>query len=481
MLLLGACTVGPDYDTPVPHLPPAFDVAKSQAGPAPDLSAWWRSFDDPTLDALVNRVLSENLDVQQALSRVRQARARETAVRSQVLPRVRATTQAGYTRLSENALPSALTALGAGSPPGEGLGLAGEGFATYRTGLDASWELDVFGGQRRASEAAAARTDAATWSARDARVTVLAEVADAYQQLRSVQQRLRLIDETVEARRSLEDLAGVEHAYGLIMQVAVLDQTHARELAQAQHHGLSIQADQLIGVLSVLVATSENDLEAQLAAPGPAATLIEIPTGLPSELLRRRPDLRASERRLAAATAEIGVATAELYPSLSLTGALQLASRSLSSLPDAGSLLVDGGAGLGFPVLDRPRQAGVRLREEEAREAWLAYRAVTLAALWDVRRAMDRLDGDRATVRHLQAAVATATRRRASASARYAAGLEGAETVLGARLLELSSKDALVQAEFAAARSAIALYKALGGGWDDRQAPDIRSEDVPSP
>jgi outer membrane protein TolC len=184
---LAGCSVGPDYHAPAVAVPPTFGGAVGQA--APDIAAWWHAFNDPVLDGLIARGLQGNLDIRQAAARVEQARAQERATRANGGPRVNASAQGGYNQLSSNSLPSALTNLGnlGGGSGGSALGLAGEHFTTFQTGFDASWEIDLFGGQRRANEAARARTDASIWSRRDAQVTLVAEIATTYQRYRALQ------------------------------------------------------------------------------------------------------------------------------------------------------------------------------------------------------------------------------------------------------------------------------------------------------
>jgi NodT family efflux transporter outer membrane factor (OMF) lipoprotein len=199
--------------------------------------------------------------------------------------------------------------------------------------------------------------------------------------------------------------------------------------------------------------------------------MVDVPVGLPSELLRRRPDIRAAERRLAAATADVGVATADLYPKLSLTGAAQLASRSLSNLLESDSLLANGAGRLSLPLLGGGRRATVRLRDAQAEEAMLAYRSDVLGALREVEDALSRLDADRHRADSFAAASLAAQDAADTTEVRYRNGLIAYLDVLQARQTALSARDSQAQAQAQAAQDAIALYKALGGGWDERRQP----------
>lgn len=475
LMLLSACTVGPDYRPPVVPVPVAYGSGQAGAPADVDLALWWRQFDDPLLDRLIDRALVGNLNIQVAAARVLQARAQERAVHGAAGPKLNANGQAGYSQLSRNALPAALAGLGGGSSGGGSpLGLPGEDFASFQLGFDASWELDLFGGQRRADDAARARVDAAIWSARDARVMLAAEVAGTYQQYRMMQRRLAVTDETLAAKRELLDFSRARAANGL---TTTIDPRNAeRDLAQlaAQRADLAAQADAQAHALATLLGLAPDALAAELAdAPGDGPVLVTVPTGLPSELLERRPDLRAAERRLAAATADIGVATADLYPRFSLTGALQLASRMLSNLVSSDSISANGTGRVSFPLLGRASaKANVALRKAQAKEALLAYQGDVLTALRDVEDALTRLAADRVRIAQLQAAEAAARDAADSARVRYRNGLVPNMTVLEARQMLLSAQDARIQAEGQAARDQIALYKALGGGWDDRRIAD---------
>jgi NodT family efflux transporter outer membrane factor (OMF) lipoprotein len=471
LLLLGGCTVGPDYRPPVVAVPASYAGDHDASRTASDISRWWAAFGDPVLDDLIVRAQTGNLDVRQAAARVSEARAQERVVRARGGPSVNASAQAGYTRLSENSLPAGLANLGGGGQPGGGggIGLPGESFATFQTGFDASWELDLFGGQRRANEAAGARTEAAEWSARDAEVMLAAEVARTYQQYRALQHRIALADQTLAAQREQFDFARVRAKNGL---VTTLDERRLQrdvEKASALREDLLADADVHVHALGTLLGLAPAALAQELASPPATSATIAIPPGLPSELLRRRPDIRAAERRLAAATADIGVATADLYPKLSLTGALQLASRSLATLLEADSLFANGAGRLSLPLIGGGKRETVALRKAQADEALLAYQAVVLGALREVEDALTRLDADRRKVEQLRASVAAAQDAADTARVRQRNGLIQMADVLQAHQAWLADRDALAQTEAAAAQDEVALYKALGGGWDERR------------
>jgi NodT family efflux transporter outer membrane factor (OMF) lipoprotein len=486
LLLLGACTAGPTYTPPHIAMPSAYGSAQPQVASTADFGKWWMAFGDPMLDSLIMRALTDNLDVQQAAARVRQARAQELATRRSGGPQANASAQGGYTRLSENSLPAGLANLGGANPgtlnpgqsSGSGLGFPGEGFATFQTGFDASWEIDLFGGQRRANEAARARTEAAVWSRRDAEVMLVAEVANTYQQYRALQRRIAIADETLASERELLDFVKVRTAKGLVTTLDERRQQRDVEAVAAQRADLAAQADARLHALATLLGLAPMALSVELAAtPSVTPAGIAIPVGLPSDLLQRRPDIRAAERRLAAATADIGVAAADLYPRFSLTGALQLASRSLSNLLESDSILANGAGRLSLPLLGRGTgKATVHLREAQADEALLAYQADVLTALRDVEDALTRIDADRQGIDHQRISAQAAEDAADTAAVRYRHGLTPYLDVLEARQVLLSARDTLAQAEAAAVQDQVALYKALGGGWDERRMMTEKDE-----
>ncbi|MGZ3235036.1 MAG: efflux transporter outer membrane subunit [Croceibacterium sp.] len=474
ILLLGGCTVGPNYQPPPVSVPVAFSGASPASATTADIRQWWTVFDDPILDDLIARAQTGNLDVRQAAARVQEARAQEHVVRVRGGPSVNVSAQAGYSQLSQNALPAGLASLGGGQPGGGSpIGLPGEDFATFQTGFDASWELDLFGGQRRADEAAGARTEAAVWSQRDAEVMLAAEVARTYQQYRALQRRIALADQVLASQRDQLDFVHVRVRNGLTTTLDERSQQRRLDQASAQREDLLAEADARVHALGTLLGLAPAALAGELAPPSAAApAAIDIPPGLPSALLQRRPDIRAAERKLAAATADIGVATADLYPKLSLTGALQLASRSLATLLESGSIFANGAGRLSVPLIGGGKHETVALRRVQADEALLAYQSVVLGALREVEDALTRLDADRRKVEELRGSVAAALDAAQTAQVRQHNGLVQMADVLQARQTWLGDRDALAQAEATEAQDEVALYKVLGGGWDDRRVND---------
>lgn len=470
--LLVACVAGPDYQPPAVATPAAFSQT---APPGEPQALWWRGFNDPMLDRLIAEALTANLDVRQAVLRVEEARYQARIVGAAGQPTVSATAQASHTRLSKTTAFGSL--LGGSAAPGSGpIGAPGTSFDTYQAGFDASWEVDLFGRNRRAVEAATARTEAAIWTRRDAEVILTAEVARAYLAYRALDRRIALADRLLAVRTETLEFDQVRRRNGLTTS---LDERRAeRDIAAAEavRQDLIAQRSAQTHALAVLLARPPLALTAELeaardAASGEPSAPRDIPVGLPSELLLRRPDLRAAERDLAAATADIGVAAADLYPSFSLTGAVDLVSSSLRRLVSSDSLQPTIAAGLVAPLLDGGRRrATLDLRRTQAEGARLAYQNAVLTALKDVEDALTRLSADRARETQFRAAKAAARDALAVTQAQRNAGLVTELDLLAAQASELSAADDLAQARAETDQDAAALYKALGGGWAQDEA-----------
>jgi NodT family efflux transporter outer membrane factor (OMF) lipoprotein len=481
---LAGCTVGPDYEAPktAETLPPAFARAlpAEPGGDQVDLARWWTAYGDPELDRLVTAALAENLDVKTAAARLRQARLGVVAARSQFLPQVNADAGASYLHFSKNAGFSSLASLfgggasgggqtGGGSSGGSssGIALPGGGVTTYSVGFDASWELDLFGGVRRDVEGTIARAEGAEWQLRDIQVSLAAEVANAYLQLRTLQAREAVTRaEIARQTRALQLMQNTARA-GLVPEGDYIRQRSGLANAQAELSPLIAEEAIQTHALGVLLGRAPEALVAELATPAalPSAPPA-VPAGLPSDLLRRRPDIRAAERELAAATADIGVATADLYPRFSLTGMAQLISTALRNLFDPDSLQISGNARAIFPVLDwGRRRATVKIREAQREEAYLRYQQTVLGALKDVEDALVRIDTERRRTATLRDGVADGERSVQAADARYRSGLTDLSVVLQAQQSVLATRSSLAESDGALRQDLAGLYKALGGGW----------------
>lgn len=469
--LLAGCTVGPDYRPPATAVPQHYLEPADGGLSSAELAHWWRSFSDPELSSLVERAVALNLDVQTAAARIREARAREVVAGASSLPEINAQASATRQRISENAIPIPPgTAPGGGSPGGT-FGLPGTEFNTFRVGLDASWEVDLFGGTRRGIEAASARTQSAIWSRRDLQASTAAEVATAYLTLRTLQERIANAERDVARQSRLERLVGARYRGGLTTGLDLQQQRSERATSAAELPTLRSQAQAEIHALGVLTGTTPEALAAELTPPKALPSPPIVPAGLPSDLLRRRPDIRAAERQLAASTADIGVAVADLYPRFSLTAAPALVSTALSSLLEWGSRSFSVGGSLLWPLFNGGKTRGnIAVANARQEQALLAYRKTVLVALKDVEDALSNTTADRERLADLQQALGSATRAEQLSASRYRGGLVTYSDVLQNQGRRLTIEKQIIETKGALARDSVALFKALGGGWPEGEA-----------
>jgi len=458
LLGLGGCMVGPNYQAPRLAAPPAFgEQAAAQAtSDKVDLSRWWKQLGDPTLDSLIDRALAQNLDVKTAASRLREARAQITVARAGLFPTASASAIAARrdAQSGSSGTPPTGTAGGAAgaaaSTAAAGLSLP-KHLEVYSIGVDADWEVDIFGGARRGIESAEAQAEAAHWQARDAEVALSAEVAKAYMTLRLAQARRAEADADVARLNDLFSLIAARRKAGVVTELDVNQQRQA------------------IHALSVLLAQPPMALQDELAPARPLpATPVTLPVGLPSELLERRPDVRVAERNLASATADIGVATAALYPKLDLLGLASFAGTDFSSLLSRRNFSTIGVADGSWTLFDAGRaRAAVKAKREAATQADLAYRKALLTALQEVEDALSSRTSDTRQQALLAADLKTAQDSAALADARYKAGLTPFIDVLQAQGAVTQANDELLSAQAAVVGDAVTLFTALGGGWSN--------------
>ena len=457
-LLLGACAVGPDYREPPPVDTGSGWTQHADADGAQqvDLSAWWTSLGDPVLDRLVTTALSENLDLRQAQARIDEARALRDRVAGERLPTVGAGASVNRRRQSENG------PLPIGSIPG-----LDTTQTIYDAGFDAAWEADLFGSKRRALEGASARLQATEVEAQGVRTRIVAEVArtwfaavGARSELNAQEATLDTLQQTMELvrlRRTLGDASGadVEAAYAQWAAVnALIPDIQARQRAA------------VLGLGVLLGAPPEREL-ALLDAPLAPCTLLELPVGERADMLRRRPDVLAAERRLAASSADIGVATAELFPKLSIGAGGGFQALSTGDWFDASSSRFSILPLISWRLFDGGRvRAEIRAREAAERQAALAYEQAVLAALGDAERALGDYHAGLNTLERRWMALDAARASHRHAKARYAAGDIALVELLAAQRSLHDAETAAARAHTSAAVQLVALYKALGGGWD---------------
>ncbi|MGQ0552467.1 MAG: efflux transporter outer membrane subunit [Planctomycetota bacterium] len=464
VLALTACTVGPNYEPPVTTLPAAWaeTLPATASVQAADLSRWWSIFQDEQLDALIDEALAANLDLRAATSRLREARALRKIAGADDTLQLDAVAGASRSQRSRNAF-----AGGGAAPPGTTANF-------FNLGFDAAWELDLFGGIERAEEAAEAEFQAREEDRRDVAVTLLAEVSREYLSLRGAQRRLALAQENLTAQEETRGIvkarrdAGMANDLDLLRAEAQVASTRA-ELPRLQvERGLAAQR------LDVLLARQPGRTLSELSAVQPLPPAPPgVPIGLPSELLLRRPDLRRAERRLAVASAQLGVAMADRYPSFTLTGNLGLQSRQTGNLLERASRTWTLGADLVWPLLNAGRlDAEVEAQDARLEGERLAYEQAVLDALQDCHASL--LAYGREQERFASLAQAADAQARALELGRelYRGGLIDFLDVLQAQQQHLEAQDALVQSERDLSGHLVALYKALGGGWEELNLGD---------
>jgi NodT family efflux transporter outer membrane factor (OMF) lipoprotein len=471
--LAASCTVGPDYKEPKPAVPPAFQEASTAPDRAPlsrttpeeaDLRQWWMQFRDPQLDDLVRRADAGNLDLKQVASRIRQAREQEIVVAAGGLPSVTVNSLDARYHSNSNPLAGLSGGTAAGMPSTTNLNL-------YTAGLDASWELDVFGGIRRGVEAARANTAAAEWQLRDGEVSLSAEVANDYLALRAAQERLAIVQNEWRRQQDTLTLTQGRARTGFVTELDVNQQRTQVDATAAEIPLLEAQIRTMVHALHVLLGERpEAPTDFDAAAPVPQVPT-ELPTGLPSDLLRRRPDVRAAERQLAAATANIGVAVANLYPKFNLLGVLSFASnafRGVGGLFDAKNFSTLGAGQFSWPLFEGGQlEANVRINKDQARQAYLAYQKSVLTALQDSEDSLVRYTAEQRRLGSLQRSADSARSSQRIALQQYRQGLVPFINVLTTETTLLNAQDQVVQSRQALAQDLVAVYKALGGGWSD--------------
>ena len=455
------CTVGPRYAPPETASPARFEATAadtpSKPTDAPVEETWWRSFGDPELSSLVDRLARQNLDLQSGAERIAEARAVRRIARSQGLPRVQGAADYKRQRESENGLPSLVQ-------PAPGAPLE---FNRYDGDLQMSWELDLFGRVRRGVEAADAQTQAAVEDRRALAVSALAELAQTYMRLRGVQAREEVIQRNVDSAELRRKLVQNRFDNGV---ATLSDLAQARAQAGAVGEDLpTLVAEEarLVNALGLLLAEPPRALRAELfphvvQAPEPPS----VPTGTPAALLRRRPDIRKAEARLHAATAQTGVAVADFFPDVTIAGDFGTESLSAAHIFDWASRMFMIGPTVSVPIFQGGRLKGVlELRRAEEREAAIAYRAAVLRAWRDVDDALTAYGEVQHRLRDARGVVRDDAVALRVAEERYAQGVENFVDVTVAQAELFRGEDAAVQAETDLRTDLVAVYRALGGGW----------------
>jgi NodT family efflux transporter outer membrane factor (OMF) lipoprotein len=458
--LLTGCKVGPDYRPPKIAAPDQWvspPSAQETSSPAPE-TAWWKTFHDAELDSLVTRAAQSNLNLRAAVARIREARAAARISSADLWPTADAAGSYTRQRYSAQGFPP--------FPPGTPLDAD-----VYQAGFDAAWELDVFGGTRRAAEAARSDVAAAEFGRRDILITVMAEVARNYVEARGFQRRLEVAQANIKAQEDIVALTQDLFAKGLTGDLDVQEAEALLATTRAQTPALEGGFRGAVYQLGLLLGQPPGALLNELTNVAPIpSTPPAVPVGLPSELVLRRPDVQQAERQLAAATARVGVATADLYPKFSLTGDVGLQSISASDWFTAGSRYWAAGPTVQWRIFDAGRiRANIRVQNARVDQALAAYEQSMLAAFTDVETALTGYAKEQSRRQSLAQADEADEKALVIADDLYRHGLADFLRVLESQRALYQTQDALAESDRAVASDLIALYKALGGGWGEQK------------
>lgn len=450
-LALVGCAVGPDYETPATAPAEYLNASRTEFVAAPVEAEWWQQFGDPVLEALVTRALAGSPDLRIAEARVAQARAVFAEQKLDYVPEV--TAHAGFTRQD--------------SPVPQSGSITPVNYDVYDAGFDAAWELDVFGRVRRSVEAARADAEAAEADYRSAQVRLAAEVAREYFSLRGAQQRLDVARDNLENQREVLRLTRVRLELGVGQELDVASARARLAETEALLPPLVVTEKRAAYRLAVLLGLRPGDLDPELVPVSAAARIEEVRIGDAADLLRRRPDVQAAERQLAAQTARIGVATADLFPRLSVTGFVGFVSGSASNLGDSDSEAWFVSPRLDWAAFDLgSARARLRATEAGADEALARYEQTVLFALEETENAFVAYAEDQKRLASLVERAAASRRAAELARIQYEEGAVDFLRLLDAESTVLDAEDAVTAAETSLNTNVVAIYKALGGGWN---------------
>lgn len=481
VLALGGCTLGPNFRTPPWASPASWLGGRKEALPAehsrpvaaPVDPAWWNLFRDRQLTALERRVTGENLDIQAAAARLGESRAQLGIARSAAFPTLNANASYEHQKASNvGVFASAPNPIGANGAFGNTQGGLKSGnlsaFDVYQWGFGAAWELDLFGSVRRSVEAASASVEAAAEAQRATLLASLAEVARDYINLRGIQAQLHIARDNVQTAQQSLALTQQRAAGGVTTDLDVANAAAQVRSVSAQIPNLQQQEAAAINALSLLLGQPPNALRTELAQPKPVPPVPpRVPVGLPAELARRRPDIRQAEAQLHSATANIGVAVAQFYPTVTLTGSFGAQSLQPWHVFDLNARQFGIGPGITVPIFQGGElTATLQLREAQQAEAAINYQKTVLQAWHDVDNALTAYQAEQARRDQLIAAEAQNRRALSLAQSRYQEGVADFLSVLVAEQALLSTQQQLATSTTTVSDNLVALYEALGGGWE---------------
>jgi len=461
---LAGCTVGPNFESPeIAEAPrrtsPGAASVPSRAVVGEIDQAWWKSFRDPQLSSLVERLVAQNLDLKTAAERVVQSVAQRQVAVSQGLPHIEGQSLSTYNRVSPNGPISEFV-----PAPGSSVN-----YALFQDGLTSSWQLDLFGRVRRAVEAADANALAAVENRHGVALAAVAELAQSYMQLRGTQNRLDIAKRNLGLAEQSLDLVKARFGNGVATTLELAQARAQQATIAATLPPLRTQEAELINAVGLLLGEAPRALESELRRPRALPRMPRrIPLGLPGTLIRRRPDVREAEAQLHEATAETGVAVANFYPDVTLNGAANVQSLHLSNLFSLGSTAFSVGPDISIPIFEGGRLRGtLALRESRQRETAIIFQRTVLRAWQEVDDALTAYSEAQRRRADLARAVAENEAALQAAQQRYSEGAIDFLNVNTTQAQLLQSENDLADIDTRIATDLVNLYRALGEGWED--------------
>ena len=457
-VVICGCTVGPDYVKPDMPAPDAWhaELTKGINSGQADFQDWWRVFNDPVLDDLIQRAAENNYDLQKAIAKIEESRALRASARGEYWPNIDGTGSYSRARVSESGL------VPAANPAQTNL---------HGLGGSAAWEIDLFGRISRSVESVDATYQASVEDYRDVLVSLYAEVATSYVDLRSIQARLKYAQDNVTLQKKTVDLTRQRFQVELVPQLDVFQAQLNLANTESTIPTLRTLETKALNRLATLIGVHPGTLNAELskAASIPIAPR-ELIIGIPAEILRHRPDIRKAERQLAAQTAQIGVATAELYPSFSLNGTFVLESTEFSDVTSWGSRKYGFGPSFSWNIFDGNRvQSNIQIQEARTEQLLATYKQTVLSGLEEVENSMVSYAQELDRMEALERAVFAADKSAELVEIRYINNLSDFQNVLDMQRSLSTQQDSLADSQGAVVQNLISLYKALGGGWQRQQ------------
>jgi multidrug efflux system outer membrane protein len=459
LVFTGCAAVGPDYVEPELAVPDAWHmriVDQLKQGPEAPLQNWWTVFDDPVLNQLINRARSGNLDLQTAASRVRAARARLAITSGARLPVLDGGAKAARTKQSDDGWLAQVA-------PDKGF----DAQNLYELGLDASWEIDLFGRVRRSIESSEAQYQSTVETERDVMVTLFAEVALTYIEVRQFQSQIAYAIQNIAVQEESLALAEERYQTGLSSLLDVAQAQSTLGMTEAALPDFETGRSQALYRLAVLLGVEAGSLQEEFTTSAPIPYPVgRIALGLPVDMVRQRPDIRAAERRLAAQTAQIGVATAALYPDFTLSGFIGLQTRSVDDLFSSNSKMWGVSLPVSWNLYDGGRvRSNIELQKELTEQRLLDYRQAVLKALAEVEAALVAYNNEHEKLAALRRATDATAEGVRLALVQYDTGLTSYNNLMRMQRDLLLLQENLAASEAQLDFSLIALYKAVGGGW----------------